>query len=44
MHDENICTDVEMELQMFEISQLNLIHQLLSGYEVSPQIEGLIKQ
>lgn len=43
-HDENICTDVEMELQMFEISQLNLIHQLLSGYEVSPQIEGLIKQ
>lgn len=43
-HDENIRTDVEMELQMFEISQLNLIHQLLSGYEISPQIEGLIKQ
>ena len=44
MHDENICTDVEMELQMFEISQLNLIHQLLAGYEISPQVKRLLKQ
>ena len=43
-HDENICTDVEMELQMFEISQLNLIHQLLAGYEISPQVKRLLKQ
>jgi hypothetical protein len=29
---------------MFEISQLNLIHQLLSGYEISPQVKRLLKQ
>lgn len=44
MHTENVRTNIEMELHMFEISQLNLIHQLLSGYEVSPQIEILLKQ
>ena len=44
MHTENVRTNIEMELHMFEISQLNLIYQLLSGYEVSPQIEMLLKQ
>ena len=44
MHTENVRTNIEMELHMFEISQLNLIYQLLSGYEVSPQIEILLKQ
>ena len=29
---------------MFEISQLNLIQQLLKGHKVSPQVEGLLKQ
>ncbi|MDN5557750.1 MAG: hypothetical protein L0G58_14320, partial [Acinetobacter sp.] len=29
---------------MFEISQLNLIQQLLTGHKVSSQIEGLLKQ
>lgn len=44
MHAENVRTNIEMELHMFEISQLNLIYQLLTEYEVSPQIEMLLKQ
>lgn len=29
---------------MFEISQLNLINQLLAGYEISSQVKSLLKQ